>query len=167
MDQFYWRVHSAMPMAFTLQRYGFLAICWIASYIWSAFQVLLSFERGSEAFLSFNGVLFISSFKFLTGHLVVQIGSRYQQLLNLCLAGGNPSLTYESLICDFLQKQGKPCPACFAAVADTFSTIIDLSLIGCSYFTRCRKQYMQQSYSKNIKIGLIPFILRILQRKKN
>ncbi|KAF8221415.1 hypothetical protein L208DRAFT_1328137 [Tricholoma matsutake] len=92
-------------------------------------EALRSFEGGPEAFLSLNGVSFILGFDSLNGHLSVLLGTEHQQLMNIRHATGNPSLTYKSLLYNFLQGQGIPCPQWFADLASSFSNLIDLSLI--------------------------------------
>ncbi|KAF8233723.1 hypothetical protein L208DRAFT_1554721 [Tricholoma matsutake] len=92
---------------------------------------------GPEAFLSLNGVSFILGFDSLNGHLSIMLGTEHQQLMNICCATGNPSLTYESLLHNFLQGQGIPCPQQFADLASSFSNLIDLLLIDSPAFQSC------------------------------
>ncbi|KAF8220749.1 hypothetical protein L208DRAFT_1332026 [Tricholoma matsutake] len=73
-------------------------------------EVRRCLHGGPEAFLSLNGVFFILGFDSLNGHLSIMSGTKHQQLMNMCRATGNPSLTYESLLYNFLQGQGIPCP---------------------------------------------------------
>jgi hypothetical protein len=57
--------------------------------------------------------------------------------MDIRLAVGSPTLTYETLFTDFLKGHGIPCPTHFADVAGTFNSIIDLSQVDSPAF-RCR-----------------------------
>jgi hypothetical protein len=75
---------------------------------------LQSFEEGPKNILSFNSVSFILTFEFLADHLSVWTRTKYQQLMDICAAASNLTLTYEILFTDFLKKHGISCLTYFA-----------------------------------------------------
>ena len=99
-------------------------------------QVLKAFEGGPEAFLSLNGVSYITGYESVHDRIEVQSGTQHHHQLAIQSALGSP-FSFESMLHDFLTEQGIPCPGIFATVAPSFNSVIDLSQLDSPAF-RCR-----------------------------
>ncbi|KAF8055701.1 hypothetical protein FPV67DRAFT_1434783, partial [Lyophyllum atratum] len=85
-------------------------------------EVLRCFEGGPEVFLSLCGMSQITGYQDLEACLS-------RELARLRAAVGDNSITYRSLVIDFLKGSGIPCPGLFDEIKSTFSRAVDLGRI--------------------------------------
>ena len=90
-------------------------------------QIPKAFEGGSEAFISLLWTSAVTSYDSIRDHSIIQRPPpSYTHALQ---AATDSTVTLYSLITNFLQGSGSPCPALFAEVCDSFSSLVSLDTI--------------------------------------
>lgn len=112
---------------FTFLDVGFFSPSPANDRVIKVLQIPKAFEGGSEAFLSLLWTSAVTGYDSIRDHIIIpRPPPSYTHALQ---AATDSTVTLYSLITNFLQGSGSPCPALFAEVCESFSPLVSLDTI--------------------------------------